>query len=116
MLESSWVQCNLLQLSWGLGNNINMETDNSDKKESSIEKIANTLSDNYTNAKNPLKQIILNNFLGGIAWALGISLGASLILAVFGFVFSKVNLIPIVGKFVIEVNKFIAENGQAFIK
>lgn len=89
---------------------------NHNQNKGAIEKIANTLGDNYTNAQNPLKQIVMNNFLGGIAWALGISLGASLILAILGFVFSKVNLIPLVGTFVIEVNKFIAENSQAFTK
>ena len=90
--------------------------ENKNQSEHPIEKAVNTFSSTHTSAENPLKRIIINNFLGGIAWALGISLGASLILAVLGFVMSRVNLIPTVGTFIIEVNKFITENSHAFTK
>lgn len=67
-------------------------------------------------ADRSLKRIVINNFLGGIAWALGVSVGASLILAVLGFILGKINLIPAVGIFVIRVNQFIAENSHVLTK
>ncbi len=42
-------------------------------------------------------QIILNNFLGGIAWGLGATIGLAVFLAVVGFVVSKIDWVPIVG-------------------
>lgn len=79
-----------------------------------VEKVANVVTDTHTNVNNPLKRVLLNNFLGGIAYALGISFGATLVIAVLGFVLAKVNLIPIIGMLVIDVNRFIAENGNSF--
>lgn len=84
------------------------------KDENVVEKSFDLAGDNYLNAQNSLKRILLNNFLGGIAWALGISIGASLVLAIIGFIFGKINLIPMVGNFIIEVNKFIQENSSTF--
>lgn len=49
------------------------------------------------------KQIIVNNFLGGISWGLGATVGLSIVLAILGFLFSHINLVPIVGDFVSEV-------------
>lgn len=43
------------------------------------------------------KQIIINNFLGGIAWGLGATIGLGILLAILGFVISKVDLVPIIG-------------------
>jgi len=52
------------------------------------------------------KGIILNNFLGGMAWGVGSALGAALLVAVLGIILTKINLVPMVGTFVSEVNSF----------
>ncbi len=55
-------------------------------------------------------QIFINNFLGGIAWGLGATVGVSIFFAVVAFVLSKINLIPVVGNFVSGVAVYILQN------
>ena len=57
--------------------------------------------------KKSRKQILIDNFLGGIAWGLGASIGVSIILALLGFIASKINLIPVVGTFVGNILDFV---------
>ena len=56
------------------------------------------------------KHIFLNNFLGGVAWGLGATVGVSIFFAIFGFLISKVNLIPFVGNFVSGVVTYVLHN------
>lgn len=56
------------------------------------------------------KEIFLNNFLGGVAWGLGATVGVSIFFAIMAFLVNKVNLIPFVGNFVTEVIKYILQN------
>ena len=56
------------------------------------------------------KEIILNNFLGGVAWGLGATIGVSLFFAFFAFVLSKVNLIPFVGNFISKIAVYVLQN------
>ncbi len=44
------------------------------------------------------RHIIINNFIGGIAWGLGATIGLAIILTIIGFIVSKIDLIPIIGK------------------
>ena len=60
--------------------------------------------------------MMLDNFLGGITWSLGVWIGTTVIIALLGFVLGKINLIPMIGNFVIRVNQFIAENGHVLTK
>ena len=53
------------------------------------------------------QQIIVNNFIGGLAWALGATIGLSVIIALLTVLAKNVNLVPIVGNFVSEVINFI---------
>lgn len=46
------------------------------------------------------KKIFLNNFIGGIAWAFGTLVGFAVIAILIGTLFSRVDLVPIVGDFV----------------
>lgn len=57
-----------------------------------------------------IKKIIIRNFFGGIAWGLGITVGATLILAVGTFLLSRLNYVPVIGNLVISVNEFVTEN------
>ncbi len=52
-------------------------------------------------------EIILNNFLGGIAWALGATVGLSFIFILLGYLAKEVNLVPVVGSFVSQVINYI---------
>lgn len=54
-------------------------------------------------------QIFLNNFIGGVAWALGATVGLAVILAVLGLIVKNVNLVPYVGNFVADVINFVIE-------
>ena len=51
------------------------------------------------------KNIFTTNFLGGIAWGLGATVGLAIILTVFGFLINKLNLVPIVGSFMADLIK-----------
>lgn len=53
------------------------------------------------------KEIIWNNFIGGIAWALGATVGISLFFTLLGLVSKSINLIPVVGTFVSEIINFV---------
>jgi hypothetical protein len=56
------------------------------------------------------KHIFFNNFLGGIAWGLGATVGVSIFFAILAFILSKVNVIPVVGNFVSGVLSYILQN------
>lgn len=49
------------------------------------------------------RHIMLDNFLGGIAWGLGTVVGISIIAVVAGFLISKIDLIPIIGDWLANV-------------
>lgn len=59
----------------------------------------------------PRREIIFNNFLGGLAWGLGTTLGLSLVLAILGFFLSRVDFIPVIGDFISRIlNVILSEN------
>jgi hypothetical protein len=63
-----------------------------------------------------LKKSLFLNFMGGVAWGLGATIGAALIITLLGFIMSKVNLVPVVGSFVAEVIKFVLQNNPQLVK
>jgi len=70
----------------------------------------------YEKTHGKVKQIVISNFIGGISWGLGATVGASIVLALFGIILSKVNLIPIVGDFVLQITNFVNQNNPTLIK
>ena len=60
------------------------------------------------------KEIILNNFFGGIAWALGATVGLSFIFTLLGILAKNVNLVPFVGSFVSQIINFVLANNPNF--
>lgn len=58
--------------------------------------------------------IILNNFIGGIAWGLGATVGVSLIAALLVIVLARIDfsLIPYFGSFVSDITEIVLKNLQ----
>lgn len=52
------------------------------------------------------RHIMLDNFLGGIAWGLGTVVGISIIAVFVGFLISKIDLIPIIGDWLANVLRY----------
>ncbi len=57
-------------------------------------------------------EIFINNFLGGMAWGLGASVGVSLLFTILGIIAAKVGVVPVVGSFVSSVLSFVLQNNQ----
>jgi len=60
------------------------------------------------------KDIILNNFLGGIAWGLGATVGVSLVIALLSIIAHYINVIPIIGKFISDVIDVVLKTNHHF--
>ena len=61
----------------------------------------------YEQIKTSRRQIFINNLLGGIAWALGATVGLALIIGILTLILKNVNVIPVVGTFIADTIKFI---------
>ena len=64
----------------------------------------------FERVEHPLKRILINNFLGGISWGLGVTVGLAVVLTIFGFIFRQINLIPIVGEFLTDIVSYVMQN------
>lgn len=51
------------------------------------------------------KQIVWNNFLGGIAWSAGTLVGLALLVAVAGFILQKIDFNAILGEWIGDIIK-----------
>ncbi len=71
----------------------------------------------YEQVKEGRVQIFINNFVGGIAWALGATFGLGLIIALLTVLLRNISLVPIVGNFVESVIEFIiVKNPNLLVK
>ncbi len=61
----------------------------------------------YEQVDKKRKIIFIDNFIGGIAWALGATVGLSIIIAILGVILKNSNFIPYVGNFVAGVIEFV---------
>jgi hypothetical protein len=64
-------------------------------------------SDKYNNPTRSRKEIIINNLIGGAAWAIGATVGLAIIIGALGFLASYIDFVPIVGDFTAEVIDYI---------
>lgn len=62
------------------------------------------------------KKMIIDNFLGGISWSLGVFAGGTIVVAILIFIFSKVNLVPIFGGFLSDVTKNVLQSNSELLK
>jgi hypothetical protein len=58
------------------------------------------------------RQIMLNNFLGGISWSLGTTIGFTIILMILGYILSQVDVVPLLGEFLSDVMKSSLQQTQ----
>jgi hypothetical protein len=58
-------------------------------------------------SKLKFHEIVLNNFIGGISWGLGATVGLSIFFTLLTLIAKNVNLVPVVGSFVSDVINFI---------
>lgn len=71
--------------------------------------------DKYDHVKESKKEIFFNNLIGGVAWGLGATVGAAIILALAGVILSKINTIPVVGEYVEHVLQYMSEKQDTAI-
>lgn len=74
------------------------------------------MEEKHHRVHHPIRQMMLNNFLGGVAWSFGTLIGATIIVALVGFLFSRIDVIPIVGTFITNVIRFIAQNNPNLLQ
>jgi len=60
--------------------------------------------------KLSFRQILWNNFIAGTAWALGATVGLSIIFLILNIISREVNFIPIIGTFISDIIDFILKN------
>lgn len=58
-------------------------------------------------ARLKLHEIMANNFIGGVFWALGATIGLAMIFSILTIVSKNINLVPVVGSFVSEIIDFV---------
>lgn len=62
----------------------------------------------------PRKKMLLDNFLGGIAWSFGVTIGGAVTITIIAIVLSNINYIPYIGDFVISITKYVSEHQSPF--
>lgn len=70
----------------------------------------------YEGVERHLKDTILNNFLGGIAWGLGATVGVSIVIAILGLILKNINLVPFIGNFVSQITNYVLQNNPQLVK
>ena len=70
----------------------------------------------YEGARRHLKDIVFNNFLGGIAWGLGATIGLSIVIAILSLILKNINLVPFIGNFVSQITNYVLQNNPQLIK
>ena len=62
---------------------------------------------NYEKVVLSKKQIIINNFIGGISWAIGATIGAAIIVTIITFILKEINVIPFIGNFTSQITNYV---------
>lgn len=58
-------------------------------------------------SKLRMHEIVTNNFMGGLAWGIGATVGLALFFAILTIIAKNINLVPVVGTFVSDIINFI---------
>jgi hypothetical protein len=65
--------------------------------------IKTTLAQEISRLAMSRKRIIINNFLGGLAWGLGTAIGATVVFALLGYLISVLGGIPFIGSLIAQI-------------
>jgi len=57
----------------------------------------------YQKVRLPRREIILNNFLGGLFWGLGTVTGGVVIIGLIGYLLTILGAIPLIGDFIAKI-------------
>lgn len=55
--------------------------------------------------------MMLNNFLGGISWAVGTVIGLAVFLGLLGLLSQHINVIPFIGEFIAQILTYLQSHG-----
>ncbi len=66
----------------------------------------------YEKVHRSSKKMLLDNFLGGISWSLGVFVGGTIVIGAISLIFSKIDLIPVIGDFVAEITRYVQTHSQ----
>ena len=64
----------------------------------------------YERVHEGKKDIMLNNFIGGITWAFGVTVGLALLFGILTLIARNINVVPVVGQFVSNILTFVLEH------
>jgi len=68
------------------------------------------MGEKHENIYKTKKVIFANNFVGGIAWGMGVTIGLTVFFAVLAFIGKNIDFVPVVGDFVASVINYIVSN------
>jgi len=60
--------------------------------------------------------MIIENFIGGIAWSIGVFIGGTIVVTILIFAFSKIDLVPFVGDFVAKVTEEVVQKNPELVE
>jgi hypothetical protein len=59
--------------------------------------------ENYKKVESPLKKIVINNFIGGIAWSFGVLIGTGILFGIIIYFGRRIDFAPLLGKFMANI-------------
>lgn len=63
----------------------------------------------------PLGKMLLDNFLGGVAWGLGVTVGLGVLVAILSLVLSRIDFVPIIGQLLKDLVPYLQPPGNSYI-
>ncbi len=67
----------------------------------------------HEQVKQSKKQLIINNFIGGISWGLGATIGVTIIVGIITYALRVINLVPFLGDVATQVTSIVLSNLQS---